>query len=565
MPDLSSPGAVRLRGWLLAGVVLVAARIGYHAVYLGEVPFALATFSDGAVYEASARDLAEHFPLGTQPFWLQGLYAYLLALPLLVAPWISLGLLLQLGVAGLAIWVFHRTMRRVWGPEVGRLSTFALLAYPALAFYENKYLSASLGVAADVFVLAAVVWAVEGRARRGLLAGAATGLSILARPNLVLAVPAVAWACGRDRSGPGRARMLAALALGLAGALSPMALRNLAVTGHADLFPVHGGGTSFFIGNNPHARGVWNDAGGLLSARVEHESAELAQKLDVDAASERDRAVEIGRRLYGEGLAFVRDEPGAWARLEVAKLFLTLGNDELTQDYDWWGERELLPNAHVRGLPFGLLLGLAVVGIAVRRRAARPGGAGLAAGGDRVEAAVAITMAGQALAIVAAILVYFTSSQHRLPLCVPLAVYAGPGAFAIGRAVARRGCSGLAPAVFAVAALAAAQAFWPRTSRHTPHPVHHYNLSIAFDQIGDPAASLAAIDVALAARPDQPLFRLRRAVLLDRLGDRRGARADAERVLEQPDLPDDVRASAHTLLDRIGHDAAAAGLPSATE
>ena len=55
--------------------------------------------------------------------------------------------------------------------------------------------------------------------------------------------------------------------LGTCLALAPMAGRNLAVTGHADLGPVHGGGTAFFIGNHDGATGLWH-AGGLLSANV---------------------------------------------------------------------------------------------------------------------------------------------------------------------------------------------------------------------------------------------------------------------------------------------------------
>ena len=52
-------------------------------------PFSLATFSDGRLYEDSARDLLDHPPWGTRPFYLQGLYAAQLALPMAIRPWIS--------------------------------------------------------------------------------------------------------------------------------------------------------------------------------------------------------------------------------------------------------------------------------------------------------------------------------------------------------------------------------------------------------------------------------------------------------------------------------------------
>lgn len=522
-------------------------RLGYHAVYLGEVPFALGAVSDGAVYEAAARDIAERFPLGTRPFYLQGLYAYLLALGLVIKPWISLGLVLQIAVASLALWLFHRAMKRTWGSVMGSLSTLTLLAYPGLLFYENKYLTASMGVSANIAMLAALVWAARGGPHRSALVGATAGIAFLARSNLLLAVPFAAWACvvlhGSDPRRLGR--VLVPFALGFGLAVAPMALRNQAVTGHPDLMPVHGGGTSFYIGNNAGAHGVWNDAGGLLSARIEHEPAELTAELDVHEDNQRDQVREIGRRLYSRAFGWIRENPGEWLALELHKAWLTVGNDELTQDYDWYGERELLPYAHRIGVPFGVLLFLAVIGIGTRKRAGDTATGVLDARGRR---ALGWLLAGQVVAVLAATLLFFTSSQHRLPLCVPLAVYAGPGAWVLVGVVARR----VAPAgavdaprpgraLIVLGAIVLAQSFWPRNHRQTPSPVHYYNLAITIDQNGDPLAALPEIERAVELDPGQPLFRLERATLRRRLGDLRGAREDIDWLWARPDLPLGVR------------------------
>src|SRR5690606_31874737 len=112
----------------------------------------------------------------------------------------------------------------------------------------------------------------------------------------------------------------AALILGTLLALAPMAGRNLVVTGHPDVQPVHGGGTSFFSGNNPKSRGVWNDAG-QLSGRLGTESHELALALEIDPAlDERDRAKAIGDELYARAFEWIRQNPGDWAKLELRKL-----------------------------------------------------------------------------------------------------------------------------------------------------------------------------------------------------------------------------------------------------
>ncbi|MFO7567248.1 MAG: hypothetical protein R6X02_31680 [Enhygromyxa sp.] len=548
------------RALVLILVLLVAYRIAYHASYLGEVPFAHATFSDGAEYERAARDILEHPPLGSEPFYLQGAYAYLLALGMAIRPWPSLGLLVQLLLAFATLGLFHRSAVRLWGRAAGMLSSVALLAYPGLAFYENKYLSAELGIACNVLALAAFVALLKAR-RRGLGAlglGLASGLAILARPNMILALPFSLVAIAALSEGEGwrdRARAAAlpgaALLLGCVLALAPMAARNLAVTGHPDVAPIHGGGTSFFIGNNPKAQGVWND-GGLLSARLGTESQELAAALDIDPAlDDRNRARAIGDALYGRSFAWIREHPGAWARLGLRKLWLTTGDQHLTQDYDWQGERELLPWAHRIGLSFSMLLAFGLLGAgAVFGGRPIPGSGGSVPLPSRARRALAWFCAGQLLATLAANVVFFTSAQHRLPLIIPLALLAGPGVLASvamirSRIAARRGAveasARLPIAALALAALALLQGPWPRSRQAQPHPVHYYNLAMVQDSIGEPLAALAALDRALELRPEQPIFLMRRAHLRVRIADFDGAEQDLARLAalaERVPVPD---------------------------
>jgi hypothetical protein len=519
--------------WLII-LVLVAYRLGYHASYLGEVPFAHATFSDGALYEQSAHDILEHPPLGREPFYLQGAYAYLLALGMALRPWPSLGLLVQLLLAFATLALFQRSAVRLWGRVPGMLACIALLAHPGLAFYENKYLSAELGIACNVLVLASFVSLLGREARLWLGAlglGAASGLAILARPNMVLAVPFSLLAIAALVEADGwRARVraaslpCAALLLGTLLALAPMAARNLVVTGHPDVQPIHGGGTSFFIGNNPKSRGVWND-GGLLSANLGTESAELVQALDIDPElDDRDRARAIGEALYARSFAWIREHPGDWLALEVRKLWLTLGDQQLTQDYDWLGERELLPWAHRIGVSFSMLLALGLLGagavFGTRWQPLAPEGA---ASRPRATRALAWFGLGQLLAPLAANVLFFTSAQHRLPLVIPLALLAGPGALALVAAI-----RGARPpvALIVIAALALLQGPWPRIRQTHPHPIHYYNLAMVQDSIGEPLAALASLDRAIELRPEQPIFHLRRAHLRVRIDDLDGAEQD---------------------------------------
>jgi hypothetical protein len=298
----------RLARFLLALVLaLLAWRLLYHARYLLLSPFAQVTLADGQVYEDAARDLLAHPPFGSKPFFLQGLYAYVLAAGMAVVEQPIAGLYVQLVLVGLGLYATYRALRAAFGVVAGRSALALLLAYPMLAFYENKYLSSALGIACNGFALWGFVRLQQtGRARDAALFGGALGLSLLGRPNMLLAIPfalaaVVVWARARDaapqaRRGP--AQLVLATALGLGLALLPMAVRNAVVVGAPEVFPSHGGGIPFFIGNNPRSQGLWNSGGGLLTGQVAFERAELAQKLGLSARPEGELDRAIGAALY---------------------------------------------------------------------------------------------------------------------------------------------------------------------------------------------------------------------------------------------------------------------------
>jgi 4-amino-4-deoxy-L-arabinose transferase-like glycosyltransferase len=524
---------------------LVAYRLIYHSIYVRDVPFALATFSDGRQYELAALDILAAAPLGTEPFYLQGLYAYFMALPMMLAPWVSLAILLQLVVAGLASWGFFRATAWWLGRPRAAWSTAVLLAYPALAFYENKVLTAALAVATSVLVLLTVA---RAQARPGIgriaVVGFALGLAVLARPNALVAVPFVLWAIVliSQPGAPSRPRAIAAVGVGLLLSLGPMAMRNAVVTGSPTVLPAHGGGTSFYIGNNRHARGVWNDAGGLMSGEVAHERVELAARLGIDERSGGREAAAIGQALYRRAFAEIREDPSRWVWLLVRKLGRALGNDELTQDYDWWGEREMLPWAHRIPVPFGVVLALGCVGAVVLRRRIRER---RAERDDEPDARpLAWTLVGLAAAVLAANIGYFTSSQHRLPLVVPLAVLAGLGVPALRDAVihlAKRRDRWSAMRLVGLAVVLLGVASVPRAKRREVSAAHDYNLAVAWLRLGEPDMALEALDRAVERRPGHPLIRLERATLRRERGDFEGARADLDHIVELDSQPQWVR------------------------
>lgn len=530
--------------WALVAF-LIAKRIGYHLSYIVFDPFALGTFSDGQLYEVAARDIRDHPLLGTLPLYLQGLYAYFLAFSMAIVPEVVMGLLAQLVVAAGALFLFQRSARTVFGPLFGGMSLCVLLACPEPAFYENKYLSVSLGIATNIFAIFTAVRAFERLEWRDvLLAGVGAGLALLGRPNLVLALPLSMLAFTVLARGAGKPalRVLIPFALGVLLAVAPLALRNQLVTGTPDVFPSHGGGVPLYIGNNPYANGGWNSAGGLLSGMVYMESRDVANKLGIVVKDPKQLDAAVGDALFRKAIEFIQGNPGRFVELCRIKLWRMIGNHRFVRDYDIKGESELIGSYHQWGLPFGVVLGLGVLGFFVLARRAQ------VVRSERARlVALLLVLGGQVFAITVANMLVFTSAQNRVPLVVPLAFVAGPALEALITKL--RGLPSRFEAkawVLGVALIATVQAFVPRIAdTGRPSAAHYYNLGAVEEQLGRLEEAEQHFGRAREVNSKQPMFWLAHGRVLRRLGRFDEALVDLTHIINMPNVPAEVHKLAH--------------------
>jgi hypothetical protein len=316
-----------------------------------------------------------------------------------------------------------------------------------------------------------------------------------------------------------------------------MSVRNLVVTGSPTVFPSHGGGIPFFIGNNPHANGRWNDAGGLLGRSVSLERDELAEKLGFSGEGASLDAA-IGGELYRRAFEYIRTQPGSYLLLELKKLWALSGNHAYVHDYDLLGEQELLGATFPFGLPFGILLGLGALGLLLLFQRARR------ARHELAHAALFSVLIGLCLATLVANLVWFTAAQHRVPLYVPLAFAAGPAIDAIYKRLRNELPASEIPLGACIAAsLLLLQAFYPRVADPKPSSTHYFNLANAEEELGRPEAALAHYALATDRNPKQAAYWWRRAILAQRMRRLDDARYSLDRLLALPDLPPKLRAA----------------------
>ena len=494
---------------------------------------------DAKTYTQAAAAIAlGHF--GDQPFWQPPLYPHFLgALYALFEPSFTLPRLVQAALgATLCLLIFR--LGRVFAPAVGYLAAGLAACYGPFIFFEAELLPPALALVLNLLALWALLWAVEGRARRLLLPGFLFGLAALCVANVLAFVPVAAlwlvwvgfrpeklsgnplWVAlsrardhipsfprkressGRDlntRDGTQRfqtasetsassveslSRRVAVLLLGTALAIAPVTLRNYYVSGDWVLIS-YNAGLNFYIGNNAQ----YDETVAIQPGPA---WLELTARPQVEAGVSQPSAQS--RFFFAEAWDFIAQQPVAYLKLLLYKLYLFWHGDEIGRNQDLYFARQYAPLLQVLlwkygvAFPFGLLVPLALVGLGLSYRN------GLL---RRPEPLLLALFAGAYMLTVVA---FFVSARYRLPV-VPMllifAAYGGRELYLLWRKGAYRdllvGCG--AAFLLAVACNFRVGAMNVEGDAHT-----HYRLGYVYEKKGLPINAVAAYEKALALDPD---------------------------------------------------------------
>lgn len=351
---------------------------------------------DAATYHDAALAIAAGQGHPDRVFWQPPGYAYFLgAIYAMTGGSDLVARVIQCGLGGVAAILTARIGTLVFGAGVGLAAGYATALYGTLVYFDATLLTPALGIP----LLLAGIWlglrAERERAapRLWAVAGAFTGLAATVTANALVLVPVLAWRA--------RTRWWIVVVSALLAVL-PLTLRNAARGGEPVLISSNMG-INLYIGNNPHYDETVGVRPDLQWRRLTAEPRRVGIR---DAAG---GSAYFVRRV----IQYAASEPAGFLLLQLKKLRLLLGGDEIYRNQAIYPDRSpilalLLWKVPGLAFPFGLLLPVAAVGLAV---------------GARRSPLLSVSILVYALSLVA----FFIAGRYRLPLVPLLLVFAAEG------------------------------------------------------------------------------------------------------------------------------------------
>jgi tetratricopeptide (TPR) repeat protein len=357
-----SVSALRRQGWLFLFLAVV---FGLKLATLLQLKDHILTQGDAgldttAYVTLARRVLGGDIGLGPGLYFASPLYAYFFAAVLKIADSFTAVRLVQIALGTGAVGLVFIAANEWFGRRVAWIAAGLAALTGLFTFYETLLLQTAL----DPFLTAALMASLAiGLVRRELrwyaLTGLAAGIQACSRPNVLVPIAAIMVLLAITR----RVRFAAAVAVGLAVALTPVVVRNVIVAGSFSPTASHGG-LNFYMGNNPDADGLYHAIPGITPSMTGQE--EDTRRFVQRATGQLMDDAGVSSYFFHLGLTWIGDHPAAAARLFLRKLSLVFSATFMWVNYSYaffsHDVRTLLPILFVG--PWILMpLGLAGLGI----------------------------------------------------------------------------------------------------------------------------------------------------------------------------------------------------------
>ena len=408
---------------LLIGITL---RI-FHIFDMADSPIFDQPVMDPGYHDSWARSIVAGSPITDgEPYFRAPLYPWFLAAIYQVGGGDTLHpRVVQALLGALSLFVAYRIGRRLFRRETALTALFLSLLYPLFPYFDGELLITPIALLLDLVVIDLLLLSLEReRWYLWLLAGAALGLSALARPNVLLFAPAVPIWLYLVRRGGGAGLVRAVLrptllvAAGTVLLISPVTVRNVREGGDL-VWIASQGGINFYLGNHPGADGWSATAPGI---RKDWEGGiEDSYLIARRELGREPKASEVSSYWYRRGWDYLRENPGEGAAGFLKKSYLLLHGAELSNN-------QIIPFAarysrlfHTLPLGYGLIVPLALLGIALGWR-------------DRRRSLLLLFLGLYSTTII----LFFVCSRYRMPLVPILLLYAASALIRLGSDLRRR-------------------------------------------------------------------------------------------------------------------------------
>jgi len=402
------PETLRTRDSFLVFGVALALRL-VHLAFVGGGPLFDVLIIDSAYYHERGVAIAAGQGAGEQVFFMAPLYQYFRgALYAVTGPQPLAAALLQAAGGAFTALLTAHLGARLFDRRTGLAAGFIVALYAAQIFYDGALLTASVIQLLNVGALLCLVTGLargsgSDRLGRLALAGVLLGVSALARANVLLFVALLLPAMVIARSNlRGALLPWVIVLLGTVGGLLPATVRNAVVAGELVVTSANAG-MNFYTGNHAGAGGVYDPPEFLTSSEP------ISERDDYLAEAERRMGREVSpseasRFWLREGFDQITTEPAAALSTIGSKLFMWLNRVEAPTNLSFYFARDHSP---VLWLPlnFGTLAPFGLLGLLLLR-------------GRRFAVLYAYL-----LAYLVTCLVFFVSSEYRLPVVPLLAVF----------------------------------------------------------------------------------------------------------------------------------------------
>ena len=327
--------------WIVAGVALTL-RLLYVA-QVSHTPYYEPKWLDPLFYYSWAREIAGGNWLGDRIFFQSPLYAYVLALFRVAFGDRIFPILFAQAVMGAGTCVLTvRIARRVLAEREAFVAGMLAAVYGPFLFFDGMVMKTSLSTFFTVLLVDTLLRSDGQNATLLAASGIVFGLNSLVRDNFILFLPllllAIPFAFG---AAPVRRRVRACalFTVGVAAVIAPVTVRNF-VVGHEFALLTAGGGSVFYIGNNPEATGAFTPPGFVHSQPMKEHEDFIAKASEL--TGRQLTAGESSSFWLRQGLTWIADHPLDWARLLARKLAIFWNYFELPDNYNYYEVRQVL-------------------------------------------------------------------------------------------------------------------------------------------------------------------------------------------------------------------------------